>query len=198
MKPVKSTLFNMIFAMLLVGGLSAAVLAYVYSLTAEPIAIAKNHKTLEAIREVVGTFDNNPFEEKTTLTTPSGKNHLELYPARENGIITAVAIKTYSDNGFGGRIELIIGMLMDGTVTGYKVIDQKETPGLGSKINEKKFADQFVGMNTHSDNFKLKKDGGEIDAITGATISSRAVTEAVQRAVEAYNKFNAGATGNGK
>lgn len=198
MKTIKSTLPNMILAMFLVGALSAAVLGYVYQLTEKPIAIAKNHKTLDAIREIIGVFDNNPFEEKTTITTADGKIKLELYPARENGNITAVAIKTFSDNGFGGRIELIIGMMMDGTVTGYKVIEQKETPGLGSKISDKKFAEQFVGLNTHSDTFKLKKDGGEIDAITGATISSRAVTDAVQKAVAAYNKFNAGATGNGK
>ena len=90
---------------------------------------------------------------------------------------------------------MIIGMLMDGTVTGYKVIEQKETPGLGSKIAEKKFAGQFVGLNAYQDQFKLQKDGGEIDAVTGATISSRAVIDAVQKAVQTYKKFNAGATG---
>mgnify|MGYP000771863080 FL=1 len=89
----------------------------------------------------------------------------------------------------------IIGMLMDGTVTGYKVIEQKETPGLGTKIAESKFADQFIGLNSYHDQFKLKKDGGEIDAVTGATISSRAVIDAVEKAVSTYKKFNAGATG---
>ena len=173
----------MIAALLAVAVLSAAALGYVYQITKEPIARAKDQKTLDAIREVVGTFDNNPFAE------------LELYPARENGIVTSVAIKTFSDNGFGGRIELIIGMLMDGTVTGYKVIEQKETPGLGTKIAESKFADQFIGLNSYHDQFKLKKDGGEIDAVTGATISSRAVIDAVEKAVSTYKKFNAGATG---
>ena len=195
MKPIKSTLFNMIAALLAVAVLSAAALGYVYQITKEPIARAKDQKTLDAIREVVGTFDNNPFAEKTTIATPDGKSELELYPARENGIVTSVAIKTFSDNGFGGRIELIIGMLMDGTVTGYKVIEQKETPGLGTKIAESKFADQFIGLNSYHDQFKLKKDGGEIDAVTGATTSSRAVIDAVEKAVSTYKKFNAGATG---
>ena len=162
----------MIAALLAVAVLSAAALGYVYQITKEPIARAKDQKTLDAIREVVGTFDNNPFAEKTTIATPDGKSELELYPARENGIVTSVAIKTFSDNGFGGRIELIIGMLMDGTVTGYKVIEQKETPGLGTKIAESKFADQFIGLNSYHDQFKLKKDGGEIDAVTGAILSS--------------------------
>ena len=178
----------MIAALLAVAVLSAAALGYVYQITKEPIARAKDQKTLDAIREVVGTFDNNPFAEKTTIATPDGKSELELYPARENGIVTSVAIKTFSDNGFGG-------MLMDGTVTGYKVIEQKETPGLGTKIAESKFADQFIGLNSYHDQFKLKKDGGEIDAVTGATISSRAVIDAVEKAVSTYKKFNAGATG---
>ena len=178
----------MIAALLAVAVLSAAALGYVYQITKEPIVRAKDQKTLDAIREVVGTFDNNPFAEKTTIATPDGKSELD-------GIVTSVAIKTFSDNGFGGRIELIIGMLMDGTVTGYKVIEQKETPGLGTKIAESRFADQFIGLNSYHDQFKLKKDGGEIDAVTGATISSRAVIDAVEKAVSTYKKFNAGATG---
>ncbi len=195
MKPIKSSLFNMIFALLAVAVLSAAALGYVYQITKEPIARAKDQKTLDAIREVVGSFDNNPFAEKTAVTTPGGKYKLELYPARENGIITSVAIKTFSDNGFGGKIELIVGMLMDGTITGYKVIEQKETPGLGTKITENKFAGQFIGLNSYYDTIKLKKDGGEIDAVTGATISSKAVIDAVEKAVQTYKKFNTGATG---
>ena len=196
MKPAKSTLFNMIFALLSVAVISAASLGYVYQITKEPIEKAKNKKTLDAISAVVGDFDNDPFEEKTSVVSPNGKYELELFPARQNGIITSVAIKTFSDNGFGGRIELIIGMLMDGTITGYQVIDQKETPGLGTKITEKSFSDQFIGLNSYVDELKLKKDGGEIDAVTGATISSKAVIDAVEKAVETYKKFNAGATGN--
>lgn len=195
MKPIKSSLFNMIFALLAVAVLSAAALGYVYQITKEPISRAKDQKTLDAIREVVGSFDNNPFAEKTAVTTPDGKYKLELYPARENGIITSVAIKTFSDNGFGGKIEIIIGMLMDGTITGYKVIEQKETPGLGTKITDNKFAGQFIGLNPYYNTIKLKKDGGEIDAVTGATISSKAVIDAVEKAVQTYKKFNTGATG---
>lgn len=186
----------MIAALLCVAVISALSLGYVYQITKEPIAKAKDQKTLDAISEVVGDFDNNPFAEKTTVVSPNGKYELELFPARQNGIITSVAIKTFSDNGFGGKIELIIGMLMDGTITGYKVIEQKETPGLGTKIAEKKFADQFIGLNSYIHKIKLKKDGGEIDAVTGATISSKAVIDAVKKAIVTYKKFNAGATGN--
>ena len=106
-----------------------------------------------------------------------------------------MAVKTFSDNGFGGRIELIVGLLRDGTITGYKVLSQKETPGLGTKIAEEDFAGQFVGLNSYLDDISLTRSGGSIDAVTGATISSKAVIDAVGKAVETYKKFNAGATG---
>lgn len=185
MKPIKSSLFNMIAAMLTIAVASAASIGYVYQKTAEPIAVAKKQKTLNAIKELVGNFDNNPFDEKTDLS--DGEN--ELYPAREDGIITAVAVKSSSNNGFGGKIELITGILTDGTLAGCKIIEQNETPGLGSKVTESKFSNQFVGLNTFTDKIDLNKDGGEIDAVTGATISSRAVVEAVKKAVNAYNRF---------
>lgn len=198
MKPIKSSLFNMIASMLIVSALSALIVGYVHQKTAAPIEVSKNKKILEAISEVIGEFDNDPFTERTYIYSTDGKSKLELYPARENGIITSVAIKTYSDNGYGGKIEIIVGILMDGTITGYKVIEQKETPGLGDKISSKRFSEQFVGLNTYDGEIKLKKDGGEIDALTSATISSRAVIDAVEKAASAYNKFSAGATGNDK
>ena len=185
MRPIKSTLSNMVVVLTTIAICSAAAIGYVYKTTKEPIDEAKNNKILQAIREMVGIFDNNPFEEKTGI---SG-SQVELYPARENGSITSVAIKSSSNEGFGGKIELIVGILMDGTITGYKVIEQSETPGLGSKVTEPQFSNQFVGKNAYTDNFDLKKDGGEIDAVTGATISSRAVVGAVKKAVAAYNKF---------
>lgn len=188
MKPIKSNLFNMIMAMTVVSICSAASIGYVYQKTKEPIEKSKTMKISSAVTEMLGKFDNKPFEERTNLA----EKGLELYQAKENGVTTSVAIKSYSNNGFGGKIELIIGMLIDGTVTGYKVIQQNETPGLGTKITENKFSKQFVGLNAHSDNFELSKNGGEIDALTGATISSNAVVEAVKKAVTAFNNFAKG------
>lgn len=182
---MKSTLFNMIAVLLTVAVCSAVSIGYVFERTKEPIAEAKKAKINDAIRAMVKSFDNNPLEEKTLI----GEKGVVLYPARENGNITSVAVETSSNQGFGGKIELIMGILMDGTVTGYKITQQNETPGLGSKVTEPNFSRQFVGLNTHSDDFSLTKDGGEIDAVTGATISSRAVVDAVKKAVEAYNKF---------
>ena len=192
-KKVKSTLSSMILAMVIVSGVAALVLGYVYGITQEPIQKIKDNKELEAIAEVVfGEFDNNPFEEKTEITTTDGKDKLVLYPARNGVNISSVAIKTYTNNGFGGKIELIVGFFLDGTINAYKVIDHKETPGLGTKIMEPKFASQFKGMSPDNELFRVGQDGGEIDAVTGATISSRAVIDAINRAYGAYRKFRTG------
>ena len=126
------------------------------------------------------------------ITTKDKKHKLELYPARKDGNINSFAIKTYTNNGFGGRIDLIVGFYIDGTVKNFKLLKHGETPGLGSKADEPKFKNQFDGFNPNRHKFKVKQDGGEIDGITAATITSRAVIDAIQRAVDAYNNFNAG------
>ena len=187
-----STFLNMMITLVVIASLSAFVLAKVENLTKDPIRKAKDQRELQAISEVVGEFDNNPFDEQMTIFTPDKKHKLTLYPARKNGNITSFAIKSYSNAGFGGRIELITGFYIDGAIKSFKVIEQKETPGLGSKINEPAFKDQFDGFNPAKHKLKVRQDGGDIDAVTAATISSRAVIDAIQNAVDAYNNFNTG------
>ena len=193
-KPMKSTAFTMTCALVLVAVFSALILSSVYQLTKEPIQKAKNLRELEAIRDVVyGDFANNPSEERHQISLAHGREKVDLFPARdENGKITSVAIKTYSKNGFGGKIEMMLGLTVDGTINKYKIIDQKETPGLGTKITESRFSDQFHGMNPGKQVFKVKQDGGEIDAVTAATISSRAVVDAIKRGYKALNKLSKG------
>lgn len=182
-------LIQMITVMVGITAVCAALLAYVYSLTAGPIQQAKDNRELEAIREIIPTeFDNNPFAEKTSIANDT----MELYPARREGTIVAVAIKSYTNKGFGGKIEMIVGFTLDGTVTGYKIIDHKETPGLGTKVMDEEFSAQFLDINPNRHNINVKQDGGEIDAVTSATISSRAVSDAIQRASDAYSKFSTG------
>lgn len=189
----KTSLGKLIFVMLIVACSSAAILALVYSITKQPIRQAQDAKELKAIAEVVyGGFDNNPFAEKTFINTADNKERLILFPARRNGIINAVAIKTSTNKGFGGHMDLIVGFFLDGTISGFRVINANETPGLGTKVNEPKFQEQFEGMNPKKHVFKVKQDGGDIDTVTAATISSRAVIDAIQKAYDAYNKFSAG------
>lgn len=186
------TFFKMLAALTVIAVLSAFALSSVYSLTRQPIEKAKDRRQLEAISQVVEEFDNNPYAEKMIIFTPDKKHKLELFPARKNGSINSFAIKSYSDNGFGGRIELIAGFYIDGTVKSFKIIQHNETPGLGSKADEPRFKKQFDGFDPARHKFKVRQDGGEIDGITAATITSRAVIDAIQRAVDAYNNFNTG------
>ena len=86
----------------------------------------------------------------------------------------------------------MVGFMLDGSISGYKLIDHKETPGLGTKVADEAFAGQFKGLNPDKVDFRVKKDGGDIDAVTAATISSRAVIDAIQRAYDAYTTFSAG------
>ena len=193
-KPIKSSAFNMALVLVSVAVFSALIIGSVYQLTLKPIKQAKSNRELEAIREVVyGDFSNNPYEERHEISVSHGKGKVVLFPARDaNGKITSVAIKTYSKNGFGGRIEMMLGLLVDGTINKYKIIEQKETPGLGTKITESRFSDQFHGMNPGKQVFKVKQDGGDIDAVTAATISSRAVVDAINRGYKALNKLSMG------
>lgn len=183
---------RMALTLVVIALLSAFILAKVQIFTKEPIQKAKDSRQLEAISAVVNEFDNNPFDEKMIIYTPGKKHKLELYPARKEGVVNSFAVKTYSNAGFGGRLELIVGFYIDGSIKGFRVIEHHETPGLGSKINEPRFQEQFNGFNPNKQKFKVRQDGGEIDAVTAATISSRAVINAVQRAVDAYNNFNTG------
>lgn len=186
-----STLKNMTVVLCLVAAFSALLIGGAEFLTKEPIQKAKDAKELQAISSVVGEFDNNPFAEQTIITNKDNSK-LILYPTRKEGNINGIAIKSYSNKAFGGKLELIVGFSLDGTINDYEVIDQKETPGLGSKVMDPKFKDQFAGFNPSRQVFKVKQDGGAIDAVTAATISSRAVIDAIQRAYDAYNKFSTG------
>lgn len=187
------SLIKLILVMLTVACGAAGILGWVYAITEEPIKQAQDNKELKAIADVVyDGFDNNPFEERTYINTSDGKHQLTLYPARRNGIINAIAVKTSTNKGFGGRMDLIVGFFLDGTISGYKVIKANETPGLGSKVDEPRFKEQFIGIRPQKNLFKARQDGGEIDAVTAATISSRAVIDAIQKAYDAYNKFSTG------
>ena len=172
--------------------LSAFVLGYVHKITEPPIKQAKDNKELAAIAEVVNEFDNNPFTEKMIITDKNKKHKLIMYPARKDRQLHSVAIKTYANTGFGGRIELIAGFNVDGSIKSYKVISSNETPGLGSKVDEPKFKRQFDGFHPQKQILKVKQDGGDIDAVTAATISSRAVLKALNRAFDAFTNFSSG------
>ena len=117
---------------------------------------------------------------------------LNVYTARLDGKVVGYAVETFSKNGFNGHIRLIVGFKTDGSIHNISVLSQNETPGLGAKISEKgsKFVAQFSGKNPDSFKLFVKKDGGDVDAITASTITSRAFTEAVNLAYKIFNEID--------
>ena len=176
----KSTLINMLVALFVITAISGGLLGLVYGMTKDTIAEVDAKKNAKAIAEVLGTDENTRLDTATV-----GDLFYNLaYDANDN--LIGAAIKTYSNSGFNGRIELMVGILADGTINAISVLSQSETPGLGANMVQPKFKDQFNGKNPASYNLYVKKDGGDVDAITTATISSRAFTGAVKLACDSF------------
>lgn len=182
----ESTFFNMVTALLAVTLLASSLLGFIYELTKEPIAIAGAAKKNQAIGSVLPEFDNDPGGESYTVETPEGE--LVFYPATNDGEHVGTAVETFTNRGFSGTIKLMVGLLPDGTINGIEVLEHAETPGLGDKMESDKsdFSDQFEGKDPAEFSLSVEQDGGDIDGITAATITSRAYADAVQRAWNAY------------
>ncbi len=174
---MKSTLPNMLLSLTGLSLVAAAALGIVATFTEEPIAKAQEQARREAMEAILPQFDNNVSATADTV------NGLIIYKATFEGTPSGIAVETYSDNGFSGRIDIMVGFDTNGSITGYRVLQHAETPGLGAKMGEWFCADgtnhNVIGR---TDALTVSKDGGDIDAITGATITSRAFTEAINRA----------------
>jgi len=186
MAKLESNLKTMVLSLLGVCAVASGLLGYMNKITVGPIAESKLKTKLEAIKQVVPEFNNNPSEEKYVI--PSDLGELECFPAKKDGVLVGTAINTITKKGFSGTILLMVGLKPDGTLINTSILDHRETPGLGSKMTEPKFKDQFIGKNPGTDKIKVRKDGGDVDAITAATISSRAFCDAIMRAYDAYRK----------
>ncbi len=185
----ESTFINMVVALLIVTLVAATTLGFVYEFTKAPIALAKLNKKLNAIKLVVPEFTNNPDSIKYEIPVEGGLPVM-AYPAYNNEELVGTAIETYTMKGFSGLIKLMVGLAPDGTIHSVSVLEHKETPGLGTHMSDEWYINQYKGKNPGTDNLKVKKDMGEIDAITAATISSRAFSDAVQKAYDAYVNYN--------
>jgi Na+-translocating ferredoxin:NAD+ oxidoreductase subunit G len=187
-KKLESTLPNMVLSLTLISLVMSAALSFVYFKTKGPIEKASKQKEKNAIEQVVPEFDNDPSLGATVV------DGLTIYTVKKQEKIIGYAVKTFTDKGFSGHIELIAGFLPDGSIVNSMVLQHKETPGLGTKMTEAKFKNQFIGKNPAAFQLKVKKDGGEVDAITAATISSRAYCDALQKAYNAIQHTD-GTTG---
>ena len=188
MAKAESTLKNMLLSLTFIAMGASIALGFVYEYTKGPIEVSNLNRKLEAIRQVVPEFNNNPADDMFRLPSEDGDS-LEIYPSKMDNKTIGYAIKTYSSKGYSGTITLMVGFKPDGTINNVSVLEQKETPGLGTKMMEPKFKAQFNGKDPSSFTLKVKKDGGQVDAISAATISSRAFCDAVTKA---YNTFRKG------
>ncbi len=180
----------MILSLVLISMVMSAALSYVYLKTKGPIEVAEQQKELNAIKQVLPEFDNDPNTAKTE------QDGVIVYRLSKQNQPVGYAIKTYTEKGFGGHVELMAGFLPDGSINSVTVLTHKETPGLGTKMSDPKFSDQFLGKNPDDFVLKVKKDGGQVDAITAATVSSRAYCDALQRAYTALKTVNDTISGN--
>lgn len=182
--------WRMTISLAIVTLVSSATLGFVYEITKGPIAEAKLAKQIKAISQVVPQYDNKPVDEmyKIPVSDHPGDS-LEVFPAKEGGKQIGLAVKSYSTKAYGGYLWVMVGMDMEGHIIDTYVLEHKETPGLGSKMTEPDFKDQFKNKNPKEFTLKVAKDGGDIDALTGATISSRAYADALQRAFDSVKQY---------
>lgn len=188
----KDTLINMFVALFVICVVSGGVLGVVYNATKEPIAAAEAAKKTEAIKNVLPEFQTlKDINVKSAVANEDVEIPFFLAYDADNNFIGA-AVETFTNKGFSGNISLMVGILADGTVRNISVLQHAETPGLGSKMSEPAFKDQFNDKNAASFKFNVKKDGGDVDAITAATISSRAFCDAVNRAILTFENNKGG------
>ena len=186
-------------AITLVSGL---LLGLVYEITKNPIAVSQEQAKQNAYKQVLSDakelkeekdFDTKKAEEALKTAGVSGcyvKGAAEALDA--NGKTLGYVVTTVSKEGYGGEIEISVGILSDGTVNGIEILSINETAGLGMKAAEPAFKDQF--RNVKTEKFEVKKDNpsGNVDALSGATITSRAVTSAVNAGLAYYQNVLGG------
>ena len=181
----KSNLVNMVLCLTLVCLVCGGLLGAVNSVTEDIIAETAQKNLVASIAAVLPE-GGELSESQTSDAAGIG----EYYVLSTDGAPVAYAVKSTS-NGFGGALTLMVGVLPDGTVYNTSVLEHSETPGLGAKCTEEEslFRTQFKGFKGR---LAVKKDGGDLDAITASTITSRAFTLAVKQAVELVSSLNGG------
>jgi len=177
---------RLIVALTITCAVSALALSVIHGLTEEPIEEQKRLAIMRAVQEVLPPFDNDPAQETLTIVLEQDEDGaadtVTVYLGTREGQISGAAFQTFG-GGYGGFIDIMVGIDLDGRISGVKILEHEETPGLGAKIEEPSFRGQFKGKSLENSvlvngNLAVKNDGGDIDALTGATISPRGVAQA--------------------
>lgn len=188
---MKDTL-KLVVTLTIIAAGAGAVLSLVESVTREPIAYQRRLETLKALKAVMPPIENEPDRDTVDLVTgrdKKGKDQVRtFYRGRRAGELAGVAFKVVAPDGYSGNIEIMVGIDPSGIISGMEILSHAETPGLGSKITEDWFKELFRGKGLEGTDWRVKKDGGQFDQITGATISPRAVVGAIRGGLEFYKK----------
>lgn len=186
---------RLILVLTLITVCAGLILSMVEAMTREPIAEQRRLETLRALQAVLPPTDNSPDQDTVQLTTGQDKRGRDVartfYRGRQKDKLTGVAFQVTAADGYSGNINIMVGIDPSGTVAGIEILSHNETPGLGDKIELPEFKDNFTGKNLDNADWRVKKDGGEFDQITGATISPRAVVGAVRKGLEFYRDHRA-------
>lgn len=190
---MKSSLKNMVLVLLGISLIASLCLGLVNMVTEDPIAAAKLAAEKKALKEVMSEADDFKKHDKSY---PAEGLNIEVYTALKGQDTVGYAIKTATKQGFGGMIKMMVGFDKHGRVMNVKVLEHSETPGLGTKMTVKDNLKKnpLLGLNgkeASKTDLRVEKDGGDIDALTAATITSRAYLDAVARAYSVF-KFVAG------
>lgn len=184
----ESSLLQLLLSLTFISTIAGLTLAAVFSKTQAPIEESRARKKQEAILKVLPGFEISQGRFETVYLRESKKDSVCLHLAYLNDQLFGAAVETYTHEAFNGTFTLMVGFNNEGTILQTEVLQANETPGLGDKIESKKsdFALQFIGKS--SENFKMEvtKKGGDVVAITAATISSRAYCDAIERAYRAF------------
>ena len=180
---MESSLKNMVLVLFTITLLSSAAVGGVYMLTKEPIAQAKVAAVNDALKQVLPEYEATTSQDIEVNALP-----IKVHTATVADKAVGYAVESISKNGFGGEVRLMVGFDTEGTILNINVLEQKETPGLGTKMADEGnvLLASLKDKNAAQINLTVKKDGGDIDALTAATISSRAYAEAVAVAYEAF------------
>ena len=181
---VQSSFKNMSLCLLVICLVCSALLAGVYALTKEPIDAAAKAKNEAAIKEVLPDVVVTIEEERTVDFEGATYTYNLAYDELGNTVGCAINV---APSGFGGPISIKVGFDINGVIWNTKVLSQAETPGLGAKCVEPAFSDQFKGFDPAQKTLAVKKDGGDVDAITASTITSRAYAEGLALAVKVFD-----------
>ncbi len=188
----ESSLWQLVLSLTTITALAAVALTVVYSLTKEPIKLIKQEKENNAKMAVLPGFDASKGElVDAKVKLENIEDSLIMTLAYMDGELFGAAVQTFTMQAFSGRFDIMVGFDAQGKVLETEVLSHKETPGLGDKIDKSKhdFSTQFRGLDPAEKALVVAKDGGEIDAITAATISSRAFCDAVMIGHRAFMKM---------